>query len=113
MVEKTPTARIEAEWWWTQSLPITFADAGAALQGMSYVSANQPAAIMTPTPVPTVKPTPKPTPRPTARLLPPSAPRRVTIAVNLDGYKCNGSTCEWPLRLGWVVPPGEVTGYRV
>ena len=87
MVEKTPTARTAAGWWWTQSVPITFADAGDAVEGESYISANQPVAITIPTNAPTARPTPKPTPKPTPRptpLAPPAAPTNVTRSQTWD-----------------------------
>jgi hypothetical protein len=40
MVETTPTSRSGSHWWWTQSLGITFADAGLPLEDQSYTSKN-------------------------------------------------------------------------
>ncbi len=53
MVETTPTSRSGSSWWWTQSLGITFADAGLPLVDQSYTSQNagQPAPTPTPTPI--------------------------------------------------------------
>ena len=104
MVEKTPTARTAAGWWWTQSLPITFADAGAALEGVSYVSANQPAVITTATPAPTPRPTPKPTPKPTP-LRPPAAPTALAEWVVVP------SSGPVVVHYSWHRPPGPLDGY--
>ena len=53
MVEMTPTSRAGSSWWWTQSLAVTFADAGLPLVDQSYTSQNVAQAAATPTPTPT------------------------------------------------------------
>jgi hypothetical protein len=87
MVEKTPTARTAAGWWWTQSEPITFVDAGSAIEGMSYVSANQPAG--TPIATPTAISTPKPTATP---LTVPQTPADASGTADGTYYKADSLT---------------------
>ena len=55
MVETTPSGRTGA-WWWTHSVPITFADAGPALEDHSYVSQNRGGGGAGVTPPPSVTP---------------------------------------------------------
>ncbi len=56
MVEATPTIRTAPGWWWSQSVPITFADAGRPLEWQSYTSRNAAQVAPTPTPSPTPVP---------------------------------------------------------
>jgi hypothetical protein len=104
MVETTPSGRTASGWWWTQSISITFADAGLPLEGQTHVSSN---AAATPSPIATPTPTPTqtPTPTPTARLLPPGPPGDVFVSL-----PAAGGTAAW---LWWTKSSGTVTGYRI
>jgi Peptidase family M23 len=123
MVEKTPTARTAAGWWWTQSLPISFADAGSAVEGKSYVSANQLAGIATPTPAPTPtpRPTPVPTPKPTPT--PPAKPKNPTgvsfialVSGEIRAFSCPlapGSDGCWDMGLQWRYSGPPIEGFHI
>lgn len=50
MVETTPANRTVAGWWWTQSISVTFGDAGLPLEGKTYVSSNTAATPTSPRP---------------------------------------------------------------
>lgn len=128
MVEQTPTARNAAGWWWTKSVPITFADAGNPAEGQSYVSANLSAATPTSTPPPTARPTPeptKPTPTPTPKPTKPAAPTRVSGSAEPTYFsdeidprwgECPDPNAEgscWTISLRWRDAATNETGYRI
>ena len=97
MVETTPVNRTVAGWWWTRSISVTFGDAGPAIEGRTYLSAN--GAATTPT---------KPTPTPTRQVTVTQAPTPIrTVGVNPTASPTSHATgTSTPVR---TPPPASAT----